>query len=111
MAGESILDFGRVDVLAAGDDHVLDPVDEEQIALVIEVAGIARVIPPSGECLGGHLGLVPVLEHEIAASGADLSRLANADLLAIQVLDREHDTWNGDSRSTQARATVAMILR
>ena len=34
----SCLDLDRIDILAAGDDHVLHPVDEEEVALIVEVA-------------------------------------------------------------------------
>ena len=56
MAGERVLDLGRVDVLAAGDDHVLHPVDEEEVPVVVEVAGVARVVPAVAEGVLGRLG-------------------------------------------------------
>jgi hypothetical protein len=40
--GPGVLDFGGIHVLAAGDDHVFEPADDEQLAAVVEVAGIAR---------------------------------------------------------------------
>src|SRR3546814_8440286 len=39
---DDALDFGGVDILAAADDHVLDPVADEEIALGVEIAGVAR---------------------------------------------------------------------
>jgi len=41
VRGERLLDLDRVHVLAAGDDHVLDAIGEEQVALFIEVAPVA----------------------------------------------------------------------
>ena len=58
---DRVLDLDGVHVLAAGDDHVLHPVDEEQVAVGVEVAGVAGVVPAAAERVGGRLGLVPVL--------------------------------------------------
>ena len=38
---QHVLDLGRVDVLAAGDDHVLHAVVQVDVAVVVEVAGVA----------------------------------------------------------------------
>ena len=42
---QRLLDLGRVHVEAAGDDHVLGPVDDEQEVVVVEVADVAGVVP------------------------------------------------------------------
>src|SRR5689334_2324114 len=38
MGQQGLLHLGRVDVEAAGDDHVFGPVDDEQVAVLIQVA-------------------------------------------------------------------------
>jgi hypothetical protein len=48
VLGERLLDLDRIDVLAAADDHVLDPVGEEQVALVVDVAAVAGAQPAVG---------------------------------------------------------------
>ena len=53
------LDLGRIDVDAAGDDHVGLAVAEEQVAVVVEVADVADG-EEAGPAVG--LGLVLVLE-------------------------------------------------
>ena len=45
VAVEDVLDLLRIDVLAAPDDHVLDPVDQDQVAVVVEVSDVAGVQP------------------------------------------------------------------
>ena len=45
---EHVLDLGRVDVLAARHDHVLHPVVDVDVAVVVEVAGVARAEPAVG---------------------------------------------------------------
>jgi hypothetical protein len=41
VAGHGVLHLGRVHVLPAADDHVLEPVDDVQVALLVEVAAVA----------------------------------------------------------------------
>ena len=45
MLRERLLDLDRIDVLAAADDHVLDPVGEEKVALLVNVAAVAGAEP------------------------------------------------------------------
>ena len=45
MCQQHRLDLGRIDVLAAGDDQVVAPVDDVQVALGVEVAQVAGVQP------------------------------------------------------------------
>ena len=42
---ERLLDLGGIDVLAAGDDHVLDPVDDIDEAVLVHIAAVAGVQP------------------------------------------------------------------
>ena len=50
---QGLLDLGRVDVEPAGDDHVLEPVDDVQVAVVVQVADVAGVMPAVPGGLGG----------------------------------------------------------
>ena len=45
MAVDGLLDLGRVDVLAAGDDHVLGAVDDEDVASASQVGEVAGPHP------------------------------------------------------------------
>ena len=45
VAGDRLLDLVGGDVLAPSSDDVLDAVDEVQVAVLVEPAGIAGVIP------------------------------------------------------------------
>ena len=49
MLVQHALDLGTGDVLAAGDDHVLEPVDDEQVAVLVPNADVAGVKPAAGE--------------------------------------------------------------
>jgi len=71
---EDFFDFGTVDVLTTGDDHILGAIDEENVALGIHTTEVSAVIPPMTESIGGLLGFVPVALHDI---GATYNNLAN----------------------------------
>ena len=49
MRVEHLLDLARIDVVAVADDHVLEPVDEEQVAVVVDVAEVAGREPAVAE--------------------------------------------------------------
>ena len=47
VAREHVLDLERMHVLAAGDDHVVDPPVDPQVTVLVQVAGVARWYQPS----------------------------------------------------------------
>src|SRR5437660_566882 len=57
---EHPFDLGAGDVLAAGDDHVLQAVDNEQVAVLVTHADVAGVEPAAGERLLGRRRVAPV---------------------------------------------------
>ena len=109
VLGQGHLHLGRENVLSAGDDHVLHPVHEEQVAAVVEVAGVAGAIPAVPEDLGGSLGLVPVLAHEVAGPGPDLPRRPPGNLVAVGVPDRQRDPGHSPARRLQPGAAQAVV--
>src|SRR5262245_24350915 len=60
---QRVLDFGGIDVLAAGDDHVLDAVDHIDEAILVHVAAVAGVHPAVDNGLGGLLRPFPIAYH------------------------------------------------
>src|SRR6266542_2505437 len=67
MAVQDGLDLLGIDVLAAADDHVLDPVDDPQVAVGVEDADVAGVQPAVAERVGGRLWPVQVPLHHVRA--------------------------------------------
>ncbi len=53
MCAEHLLDLGRRNRLAAGADHVAGTADDREIALVVERAEIAGVVPAVAQRVGG----------------------------------------------------------
>ena len=45
MQRQAAFDLDRRDVLAAGDDHVVDAAGDEQIAVGVEISGVAGEVP------------------------------------------------------------------
>src|SRR6185437_5098004 len=85
VAGHGVLHLGRVDVLAAADDHVLDPVDDEQVAAGVQVAAVAGVHPAAPEGVRRLLRLVPVALHDVPAAADDLADDSGRDLGVVRV--------------------------
>ena len=59
------LQLGGIDVLAAGDHHVLLAVDDPEIAVLVEPADVAGAEPAVEEGLAGGGLIRPVLIHHI----------------------------------------------
>src|ERR1700744_6571559 len=64
MAGEDVLHLRAVDVLAAGDDHVLLTIDHPDVTLVVHPNEVPGMEPAAGERLRGGGRVVPVASHQ-----------------------------------------------
>jgi len=74
VAGDDALHLGRIHVLAAGDNHVLEPVVQVEEAVRVEGSAVAGAQPAAGEHhLGGLFGLTPVAFHDAGAGHQDLA--------------------------------------
>ena len=83
MGEQHVLDLARVDVLAAADDHVLEPAVDAQVAALVHGAEVAGVQPALGvDGGGGRLGHLEVAVHRLVAAGAELALLARGQRLA-----------------------------
>ncbi len=65
MTEEELLDLTRINVLAAANDHVLDPAHDVAVSVRIDRREIPGVHPACRiDRLGRPLGLVPVAVHD-----------------------------------------------
>src|SRR5512139_3109615 len=98
VMGEDLLDFTRVDVEPAPQNHVLLPVDDRDEPLLVldgQVTGSEPVVDDRGL---GRLGAVPVALHHVVAADhylADLARREQLDaVLELGVRDLDLDPPN-----------------
>ena len=83
------LDFGRIDVLAAADDHVALAIDEVVVAVLVAPRHVADRAVRAAKGLGGLLGQLPVAAERIGRARVQLADLAVGDLApSVQQLDR-----------------------
>src|SRR3954451_20371596 len=81
---QGTLDLGRVHVLPTGDDHVLEPVDDEQAFILVEVADVAGMEPAL--CIEGSTGrlwVLPVARSDVRAPDGGLAALALGHRLVV----------------------------
>src|SRR3546814_19868943 len=60
MGRKHILDLGRIDILAARNDHVLGPIDDIIEAFLVAARDISRAVPDIFDDLLCKLGLRPI---------------------------------------------------
>ena len=70
VAQQHLLDFGRDDVLAAADDHVVDPVLDVEEAFLVDPAEVAGVQPAVGVGAAGGDGRA--LDEDLAVLDAQV---------------------------------------
>ena len=91
VAGDGLLHLHRVDVLAAGDDHVLGPVDDEHVALVVPAGDVPGPHPAVADGLVGEIRAPEVAEHVGLGAHHDLAgRLAVGGHIAAVGMHHPH---------------------
>ncbi len=69
MGIEELLDLTRIDILAAANNHVFQPPDDVDVAIVIHRGQIAGMHPAGGvDRFGGRLRIAPVAQHHRVAA-------------------------------------------
>jgi hypothetical protein len=91
MAEERVLDLGRIDVLAARHDHVLHPVIDEDVAVLVHIGSVAAQHPTVADGDRRRIGLVPITLHDDGGPDQDFPDHASRDFLAVGPDDFELD--------------------
>jgi hypothetical protein len=79
VAGQERLQLGGCHLVGADLDELLEPVDDEHVAVLVDVAEVAGVQPAAGvEDLGGGVGAAQVAGHHLRAPCPQLAQLAGA---------------------------------
>src|SRR5690349_6141857 len=87
MAEEDFLDLPRVDVRAAGDDHVLRAVADGEETGGIHAADISRMQPAAAQRLLRRLRVLPVARHHAIRARDDLAELSRGQLAVLGIED------------------------
>ena len=85
MLLQHLLDLAGIDVLAAAHEHVVDPADEVEEAVLVaaeHVAGAVVAVP--GHHLGGRLGQLVIARHQRAALHLELALVIDVPAVAHQ---------------------------
>ena len=78
-----MLDFGRINILPAGDDHVLHAVPDRETSISIDDSKVSCVKPSSLECLGGCIRAIPVALHDVTRTNNYLTYLPGHHIASI----------------------------
>ena len=101
MLIEHILDVRRTDVLAAGDDHILLPIDDVDAAHLVPDREISRVEVAVADRLRGLLGLLPIaFEHDVGTrTNLANGRVVGRNRVVVIVEDDEVNANAGHARA------------
>ena len=86
---QRLLDLGRIDVLAAAHDHVLDAVGQVQVTVVIEKSAVAARVPAVDDRLGRLVRQPVVAQHHGRRPDPDLARLIAPEYAPVRATDLE----------------------
>ena len=101
---QRLLDLPRVDVVPAADDQLLLPVDDEEVAVLIDPGQVPGAEPAVGDGGCGRVRLAPVALHDVVAADRDLADLALRHVGA-GVIDGAH-LHPGDGGADRARLAL-----
>src|SRR5438477_5284950 len=83
------LDFAGVNVFSAGNDHVLQTIENVEVSICVLIADIAGAKEAVPECTLRLLRVVPIATHDIRAARDQLARLPGFDFLSCWI-DNAH---------------------
>src|SRR5437588_11261610 len=83
------LDFAGVNVLPAGDDHVLQAIENVEVSVGVLIPNVARSEEAVSESEFSFFRLVPITAHDIRAAGDQLARFPGFDFLS-RWIDNAH---------------------
>ena len=109
MQREHGFNFYRRDVLATADDHVVDPTCDKQVAVGIDIAGVAGEVPALAQALGVGLGPVVVTLEGLVGQHVsnDLTLLHRRGQGIHRLSFQRHHPQAGVDAGTTGRAGLA----
>ena len=82
---DKLLDLARIDIFAHADNHILDAVDNVDIAIFVGSGHIARMEPATAHDIMRHIGKIPIAKYHIIAFDDKLAQLAARNLLSLVI--------------------------
>ena len=89
---QDFLNLARIDVEPAADDHVLLPVDNVEVAILVDSAEVTGAEPAAGDRRSRRLRLTPVPLHDVVTGDHDLADLAGLQFGAVGIRPRASRT-------------------
>jgi hypothetical protein len=117
MLVEHLLDLPRVDVVAAANDQVLLPVDDVEVAVLVDPGQVTGVepapirLPCPLHGLGGGLGALPVAFHHVRPADDDLADLTLRDLVVFAIHDAHPHVPDGRADRAGLALAAGMVER
>ena len=109
MRVERLLYFCWPDLEARDVDHVLDTIDDRDIAVVVHGAHVAAVEPPAAQRLRALFSALPVPLHHTWSTDHDLSPGAQLDRLVGVVHDPQFEVLDSGSDSARPASEVVVV--
>src|SRR6266571_6355416 len=100
-----------VNILAAGNNHVLQPIENVDVTISILVADVTAAEHPITKYRVRFFQIVPIAAHYICAAGNQLTMLAGSNLLPLVVHNLHFNAGTGAPARCQSVLCVFMILQ
>src|SRR6478609_1889510 len=100
-------DFAGINILAAGDDHVLQAIKNVEVSVCVLISNVARSEEAVPEREFSFFRLVPITAHDIGASSDQLACLPGFDFLPCWI-DNAH--VDSETRSSARGELVLGVL-
>src|SRR4051812_1834380 len=104
-------DLAGVNVFAARNDHVLQAVENVEIAVGIAIADVSRTEHSVLERAARFLRTIPVAAHDIGAAGHQFTLVPRSELSSGSIHDPQVDAGTGPATGRQPRLCVLMVLQ
>ncbi len=111
VGGEGVLDLLGIQVFSAPDDHVLDAVDQGEVAVVVEPSDVAGVQPPGDDGAGRLLRDAEITGHHVRAFDDDFADPPGGHRVSVLVDDADPLARQGRTHGTELPGTVDRVAR
>src|SRR5580704_1040421 len=105
------LDLARIDIFTAGNDHVLETIEDIKIPVCIPVAEVSRAKEAVSERLHGFSRIIPIAAHDVCASSHQFAMTPGFKFLSRLVHDPQVDSRARSPARHEPVLSVLVILQ